>query len=174
MASSFASNGKMVVGGDSAGGLTSIATSCAIPEHLSGTILFYPNTCYDDGTFESWRVHAKGHALTADMVNMFLRNHLGMPAKDFEEKSDSELVSKAFPLRTPESIVKGMAPSFLVTCEYDILQDEQLAMKKKMEQAEVKVEHHHYSAEHGFMCTEGRNANFEDCLGKLSEWYEKL
>lgn len=184
-------NGKIIIGGDSAGGLTAIVTGCAVP-HLSGAILFYPNTHYDTGEYQSWKdVGGMDHALPATIMNIMFQNLLGMDAKDFVEKhknkddnnnagddasssSNMLLLAKAFPLLTPDSAIQAnMPPTFLVTCGLDILQDEGTAFKNKLDKLGVKNEHHFYDKEeHGFMCMDSVGANFDDCMSKLKTWFD--
>jgi len=172
----FQCNGKIVISGDSAGGMMTFVTSCALNEEaLIGALALYPNTAYDNGSFESWKTMATGHpGNTAAICNKLLSNYYGMAPAEFEQQlgDDPVLRGKAFPLYHKN--LKQMPPTFLVTCEYDILRDEGKAMVEALQNNGVKVSHHHYEQEHGFMCTDGRNDEFEDCLAKMEEWIKEL
>jgi acetyl esterase len=172
----FDSNGKLVVGGDSAGGMTAIAFGCRV-KGLAGTILFYPNTAYQQPEFESWEQHAYRMGSSKPLGVILLSGYFGKSPYKFEEehKEDPDIISKAFPLRTTEKTLKDlMPPTFLVTCEYDILRDEGKAFVEKACKAGVKLVHHHYEEEHGFLVSEGTGKSFDDCIEKLKEWSEQL
>jgi acetyl esterase len=191
-ASNFPShNGSIVVMGDSAGATLALLSCCeeataTTTTTIAGAILFYPLLESPEAGFPSWQEMAKGHALTADVQNFLWWSYLGVTPKEFEAAHKSSkfdeaspekelLLALAFPLRIPESVLKAkMPPTFLVTAEYDILKDEGKALGDKMKKAGAPVEHKHYIAEHGFMCTDGKKEQFEECLRDLESWMAKL
>jgi acetyl esterase len=168
--------GQVWVGGDDAGGLLSLVVASSVP-NLAGVLLFYPNTHYDTGFYESWKNPTCKQQ--ADLTKLFLRVALGgVDAPEFFEqyKDNDEVLSWIFPLLTPESQFKAnMPPTFLVSCEHDVLLDEQVALQKKLERLGIRVEYHHYEKEeHGFMGTAGITENFTDCLTKVKSWMNGL
>ena len=80
-------------------------------------------------------------------------------------------ISASDPRKCPQG---QYATYLLATAEYDILRDEGKALGDKMKKAGAPVEHKHYIAEHGFMCTDGKKEQFEECLRDLESWMAKL
>ncbi|XP_078575273.1 arylacetamide deacetylase-like [Branchiostoma floridae x Branchiostoma japonicum] len=52
------------------------------------------------------------------------------------------------PLMADDADLKGLPPTYVMTCEYDVLKDEGVMYATRLERAGVKVEHDHY--ERGF------------------------
>lgn len=169
-------NGKVIIGGDSAGGLISIVVGCAVP-NLSGAIIFCPVTHYDTGEYQS-RKDSGGlnRALPTTAMHTFCRILFGMDATDFaeEHKDNIDTLQKAFPLMTPDATIQAnMPPTFLVTAGYDILRDEGAAFASKLDKLGVKNEYNCYAKEdHGFMCTDGVGTSYNDCMAKLKAWFD--
>lgn len=206
----FNSNGKLVLAGDSMGGLLSIAVPYAGAD-VHGSVCLYPNTMYGLEEFESWKTNGgPTSALSKDLMDMLHKMLFGgKTAQTYceEHKDEGELLAKAFPLTTDEAILKAKMPqTFLVTCKFpdhmhscytrnlcshlyngditrfalffvgerDLLRDEGKAFGTQLKKVGVPVEEHHYDEEHGFMCSNGRGDSFEDCLGKLKLWLDRL
>lgn len=118
----FNSNGKVVLAGDSMGGLLSIAVPCAGAD-VNGAVCLYPNTMYGLEEFESWKTNGgPTSGLSKDLMDMLHKLLFGgktAQAYYKEHKDDEELLAKAFPLTTDEATLKAnMPPTFLVTCKF--------------------------------------------------------
>ncbi|XP_066266861.1 neutral cholesterol ester hydrolase 1-like [Branchiostoma lanceolatum] len=52
------------------------------------------------------------------------------------------------PLMADDADLKGLPPTYVMTCEYDVLRDDGVMYARRLEKARVEVNHDHY--EHGF------------------------
>lgn len=53
---------------------------------------------------------------------------------------------RASPLLVPDTTLKGLPPTYVLTCEYDVLRDDGVMYATRLRRAGVKVTHEHYAA----------------------------
>lgn len=133
----------------------------------------------EEDPFDSWQTNGgKDRALVKEVIDIFHKIlFAGKTPKQFHDdhKDVPGILASAFPLTMDEETLQAKMPAtFLVTAERDLLRDEGQAKSGKLQSSGIFVEAHCYEDEHGFMCTQGKNDNFEDCLGKLKIWLDKL
>lgn len=125
---------RMVIAGDSVGGL--MATAIAMMAKERGEpqfifqVLFYPVT---DANFEtdSYEQFAQGPWLTKPAMQWFWDNYVPIKAD-----RDKPLVS---PLQASLEQLKNLPPALIITNEFDVLRDEGEAYAHKLMQAGVPV-----------------------------------
>lgn len=129
--------GRIVLAGDSAGANLAIATARRLrdaPEpgvEVVLAALVYPVTDFaDPDSHPSYRDNGEGYLLTADTMRFFADSYL----PDAEQRETPD----ASPLRHAE--LAGMAPTIVVTAEYDPLRDEGEDYARALEAAGVPVE----------------------------------
>jgi acetyl esterase len=134
----------LIVAGDSAGGNLSavsarLARDAGKPK-LALQILIYPTADVDLDT-PTYREYAQGFGLSRADCDWFYNHYLQ------GQRRDNPLVA---PLRTLE--LKGAAPAFVVTAEYDVLRDEGEAYARRLAAAGVPVTLRRYQGvTHGFI-----------------------
>jgi acetyl esterase len=149
--------GRLIVGGDSAGGnlaaaVTLIARDAGEPA-IDLQVLVHPAVDRNADT-PSIREFATGHGLTADAMRAFWDHYAG-PTAD-------PLVS---PLRARS--LQGLPPAVVITVGCDILRDEGEDYARRLSEAGVPVTLHRYEGMmHGFMAhagiVDGARAAFDD------------
>jgi acetyl esterase len=136
------------VGGDSAG--ANLAAVCALRARdakvpLALQLLLYPATDAGRDT-ASHRQLSEGYRLTDEALDWYYANYLG-PGGD---PADPEIS----PLRADE--LRGVAPAFLTTAEFDPLRDEGEAYAERLRRAGVPVTMRRYDGMiHGFYSLRG-------------------
>jgi acetyl esterase len=136
--------GRLVVGGDSAGGnLAAVvglkARDAGLPLRLQ--VLVYPVTDHDLET-DSYRRNETGFGLTRAAMDWYWNHYCPDPAHRLEPD--------ASPLRALS--VAGTAPALVVTCELDPLLDEGEAYARRLEAEGVPVKLSRYPGMvHGFI-----------------------
>jgi acetyl esterase len=132
----------VAVAGDSAGGnLAAVmalrARNRGLPLRLQG--LIYPITDCDLDR-PSYHTHATGYGLTRDTMRWFWHQYMGSASWEHPEAS---------PLRASD--LTGVAPAWVLVCEYDPLRDEGVAYAEQLKAAGVPVELiEHTGMIHGF------------------------
>jgi acetyl esterase len=110
---------RIAVAGDSAGAnMATVVCMLALTRGgpaISGAVLFYPVTAANFET-PSYIQFADGHFLTRDSMRWFWDNYLPDPA--------ARLQPDASPLLAPIDRLRGHPPTFVMTCEFDVLRDE--------------------------------------------------
>lgn len=125
---------KLALVGDSVGGNMVLAVALLAKERggprISFQILFYPVT---DANFEtpSYKEFAEGPWLTKAAMKWFWKNYLSDEMKRKEPT--------ASPLQASIEQLKGLAPTLIMTNEFDVLRDEGEAMAHKLTEAGVTV-----------------------------------
>jgi acetyl esterase len=138
---------RMAVAGDSAGGNMAAVVSILAAERggprISSAVLFYPVTAADFET-ASYRQFAEGYFLTRASMQWFWDNFLpGIEARRQPHAS---------PLHATEEQLRGHPPTFVMTCECDVLRDEGEAYARRLSSAGVRVAGARYlGAIHGCM-----------------------
>lgn len=165
------SNGRLVLGGDSAGGNLAACTYLALDNseraQVAGAFFLYPATDHYSTDPPSYTEHATGQMLTSKIVYWFWNTYLGWLNPEAPE------AQRAFPLRSAD--LASVPPTFLVTAEFDPLRDEGVALAEKLREAGVPVQYRHFdTAAHGFACSEGRHENFREFMRDLTAWLDKL
>jgi acetyl esterase len=167
------SNGRLVIGGDSAGG--NLAAGCALDRAtageceglapIAGALLVYPVTDYCDAGHGSYASRADSQRLTASLMRWFWDTYLA--------GADPASALPAMPLRADN--LGDLPPTLVITCDRDPLRDEGVALAERAAAAGVRVTHHHYDgAEHGFACGMGMTPEAEQVLQQISSWRHSL
>jgi acetyl esterase len=131
-AADFGGNGKLAVGGDSAGGNLAAVVTLMARRHrtprINFQLLIYPVTDYNLET-SSYHDNAHGYFLWRDDMAWFWKHYLP------NEAAGEEVY--ASPLRAAD--LRGLPPALVITAEYDPLRDEGEAYAERLAQAEVPV-----------------------------------
>jgi acetyl esterase len=137
--------GKIVVGGDSAGG--NLATVVALRARdqggpaIAGQLLVYPVTQLRGSLGGSMVTNGEGYFLRAIDMRWFEDMYLGA--------SGAESDADASPLSAPD--LRGLPPALLLTAEFDPLLDQGVAYATRLADSGVQCVHRHYAgAIHGF------------------------
>ncbi len=138
--------GKIMVGGDSAGG--NIATALAIRmrdrngPQVHGQVLLYPVTDAPQPYKPSYIANAIGYSLTRDDMLRFWRDYAGAASA----ANDPEI----YPLRAEK--LSGLPPTLVITAEFDPLRDEGNQYAQRLIDAGVPTTLTQYDgAIHGFI-----------------------
>lgn len=140
---------KIGVGGDSAGGnlAAGVALKCRDEKlaALAFQMLVYPCTGHDS-ELPSFVRNAEGYGLTASMMQWYVKQYIG---------SERDLTNPyAFPAMSHN--LQGVAPTILVTAEYDPLADDGRKYAQALSEAGVPVIFKEYEgAIHGFNALAG-------------------
>jgi acetyl esterase len=133
----------VAVGGDSAGGNLSAVVALRARDRglpLRLQMLIYPVTDCDLDR-PSYLANGTGLVLTRNGMRWFWTHYMGNAPWDHPEAS---------PLRARD--VSGVAPTFVMVCEYDPLLDEGMAYAERLRQAGVPVQViEHKGMIHGFL-----------------------
>lgn len=125
---------RLAVAGDSAGANMATVTAMIAAERggpaLSSAVLFYPVTGADFDT-ASYIEFFEGCFLTRDAMRWYWDQYL--------PDADARLDPHASPLLASPEQLRRHPPTFLMTCEYDVLRDEGEAYARKLEEAGVRV-----------------------------------
>ena len=167
------SDGRLVIGGDSAGG--NLAAGCALDRAtagageglapVAGVLLIYPVTDHYGAGHESYAARADSQRLTASLMRWFWDSYLA--------GKDPASALAAQPLRADN--LGELPPTLVITCDRDPLRDEGVALAERAAAAGVRVTHHHYDgAEHGFACGMGLTPEAEQALQQISSWRHSL
>jgi acetyl esterase len=159
--------GRIVVGGDSAGGnLTAAATLAERGggRHISGQVLIYPVLDHD---FErpSYVANAEGFGMTRDHMKWYWDNYL----------PDSE--KRSHPLASPllAADLRALPPALVVTAEHDVLRDEGEDYAARLRDAGVDVTLTRYDGMvHGFFRTAGAVDGGKDLIDEIAAWLRRL
>ena len=157
--------GKIVVGGDSAGGnlaavVALMARDKAGPA-LAGQLLIYPATdqrC----AFPSHERNGEGYLLTRDAIRFFRAGYLPDPAQYTDWRASPLLAASH----------AGLPPAFVLTAAYDPLVDEGRAYAERLAAAGVQVVYREYPGMvHGFVlfggAVDAANAAVAECCAHL-------
>jgi acetyl esterase len=165
------SNGRLVIGGDSAGGNLAAASCLELEEPVralvAGALILYPAVDHYHAAFPSYTERATGQTLTTSFMFWFWDTYLAGadPA--------SPAVQRAFPLRSDD--LGSLPPTLLVTAEFDPLRDEGKAFGDKLREAGVDLQYRHFdNAAHGFACSEGPNEDYQAMMVDVTGWLGRL
>ncbi len=155
---------RVAVGGDSAGGNLAAVVALRARDRglaLRQQLLVYPVTDSDFDT-PSYLANADGYGLTRPTMLWFWDHYLGPDGN----RDDPE----ASPLRAPDLV--GVAPAFVLTCEFDPLCDEGEAYAARLEAAGVPVRLTRYDGLiHGFIrmaaITDRTQDALDECVAEL-------
>lgn len=137
--------GRLVAGGDSAGGNLAAVVALATRDEggppLAGQLLVYPATDMHC-VLDSHRRNGQGYLLTADTMAWFIGHYLARPA-DADDW-------RASPLRHPA--LAGLPPALVITAGFDPLRDEGLAYAQRLSDAGVRCSLVSFERQlHGFL-----------------------
>jgi acetyl esterase len=125
---------RIAIAGDSAGGNMASVVCMMAKERggpsIAGAALLYPLTAADFHT-TSYNEFADGHFLTRDAMKWFWDNYL----PDTNARRDPY----AAPLHASPEQLAGFPPTFVMTCECDVLREEGEAFARKLIEAGVNV-----------------------------------
>ena len=160
--------GKLVIGGDSAGGNISVATALVLRDAgeslLRGMVLNYG--CYDIDFLSDSVVRYGGgdYLLTTHMMLWFCWQYLPSPR------------DAANPLASPlHADLKGLPPAFMAITELDVLHDQNLAMEQALKAAGVAVEAHVYKGTvHSFLEAVSIAAVSVRAIDETCTWLKQL
>lgn len=161
--------GKLVVGGDSAGG--NLAAAVALMSRDRGgpeiayQLLIYPVTAPARGTqFDSYRDNADGYLLTRGSMEWFWDHYLASP-----EDGNNPYAS---PLKASD--LSGLPPAMVITAEFDPLRDEGSAYADRLQEAGVQVKVSRYDGViHGFFWMAGVLPDGRALLSEIGEELRK-
>ena len=164
-------NGTLVIAGDSAGGnLTAcicLELEAAARARVIGEVLIYPATDHYTVARPSYVEKATGQMLTTELMQWFWDRYLGA-----RSAADPE-VQRAFPMRADN--LAGLPPTLLLTAENDPLRDDGIDFAEKLRLLGVPVDYYHFhTADHGFACGHGPTRDFQDFIGHLKRWLQRL
>ena len=97
---------------------------------ISSAVLFYPVTAADFDT-ASYRQFAAGHFLTRESMMWFWDHYL--------PHVEARRQAQASPLHATEEQLRAHPPTFVMTCECDVLRDEGEAYARRLTAAGVRV-----------------------------------
>jgi len=125
--------GRIAVGGDSAGGNLA-AVVCQMAREKNGPfigyqLLVYPATNLSSFDTDSYREHGEGYILTKESMEYYCAHYL--------EVEDDSLNPYASPLLAEH--MSGLPPALVITAEFDVLTDEGEAYANRLKQAGVPV-----------------------------------
>ncbi len=137
--------GRIVVGGDSAGGNLAAAVCLMARERgsvsIAAQVLVYPITNDDLGT-PSYLEFAEGYMLTRRSMAWFWEQYLETPGQSADIRCS--------PAKSDD--LSGLPQAFVLTAEYDVLRDEGEAYARALRDAGVAVTLSRYDGMiHGFL-----------------------
>jgi acetyl esterase len=161
--------GRIVVGGDSAGGNLAAAAALRIRDEggpaLLGQLLIYPVTDYYTPGTPSYRENADGYGLTRDTMVWFWDHYLSDPAEAAEPY--------ASPLRARD--LSGLPAALVVTAEYDPLCDEGEYYAAKLRAAGTAATTSRWDGmNHGFFFWVGRVDKAGDAMAECCAWLQEI
>ncbi len=162
-------NGKVVLGGDSAGGNLTACTIASLENEprIVGAIMLYPATEHYLAGLPSYTEHGKSQPLTAPIMRWFYDTYLGDTAP-----ADASAKTIFVGRRTD---YRHFPRTLLITAERDVLRDDGKRLGITLRQAGVDVTYHHYSNEaHGFACSEGPTEGHRHFIALTSDWIKPL
>ncbi|RUZ77975.1 alpha/beta hydrolase [Mesorhizobium sp. M7A.F.Ca.US.006.01.1.1] len=154
---------RVVLAGDSAGANLALVSALLLKAKglsVSALALAYPVTDAPDPTRRSYVERGEGYGLTAQSMRWFFELYLNDPA----EATDP----RVSPLR---SELGGLAPTYVLTAEFDPLRDEGFELADKLARSGVDVTHvHQRDANHGFLAWAGTNSPSALAIDMVCEW----
>jgi acetyl esterase/lipase len=162
--------GRILVGGDSAGGTLSAVVAQQVRQEgspaLAGQLLFYAATDSASLDTPSFREFGEaGYGLPRKDVEWFLAHYAPDPT--------SRLDPRMSPLLAKD--LRGLAPALVVTAEFDVLRDEGEDYARRMQAAGVQVEMMRCNGMvHGFLSTIGLIHRVTGYFQQVITWIRKL
>jgi len=154
---------RVAVFGESSGGTTAACLTLLLRD--SGApmpilqMLVYPLADVCD-RWPSYAEHGSGYPLDRELVAWFLDQYV--PAG--QSREDPYL----FPLAASD--LSGLAPTLIVTAEFDLLRDEGIELARKLAAAGVTVEHIHVEDQmHGFLLLDRAVAKAGALVDRLAD-----
>jgi acetyl esterase len=138
---------RLVIGGDSAGGNLTAATTLMIRDHggpaFAHQLLIYPAVNSPELTqYESYEENGEGYFLEYESMQWFYERYIQDPTETRNEY--------AFPILARD--LSDLPPATVITGGFDPLRDEGIEYAERLEDAGVPVDHQHYEGMiHGFV-----------------------
>lgn len=152
--------GRVAVAGDSSGGNLAAVVGLRAREHgvpLALQVLVYP-ICDADFSTGSYESFAEGYGLTRAGMEWYFDQYV---------PEDTRTSSDVSPLR--EADLAGLAATFVLTAEYDVLRDEGEAYARQLAAAGVPVELTRYDGQiHGFFRMPAVMSRADDALADVA------
>jgi acetyl esterase len=157
--------GRVVVGGDSAGGNMAAVTALRVRDEggpaLRGQLLLYPVVDYHTPGTPSYAENAEGYGLTRETMKWFWAHYLN----DASEAANPY----ASPLRAPD--LSGLPPALVITAEYDPLRDEGELFARKLRATGIPTAMSRYDGvNHGFMFWAGVVKKADVAISEACTW----
>jgi len=158
--------GRLLVGGDSAGGNLALATALLLRDEagpaLRGILALYP-VCDSDFSTPSYREFAAGHVLTEEKMRFYWKSYAPDPA-DWRN-----------PLAAPlHAELSGLPPVLVQLAELDVLRSEGERMAARLREAGVPTELEIFPGVlHGFLRATGTVAVARDAVAKAGRWLQE-
>jgi acetyl esterase len=158
-------NGLFILAGDSAGGNLAIASTLALRERygIAGCLAIYPATQHYISDLPSYTEHAKTGLVPARNMRWFCDTYLdGMAPAD-------PALERMFPGR--RTTLNHFPRTLIITAERDPIRDDGARFAVRLHRSGCKITYKHLpQASHGFVCSEGNSAHFQEAVRIASQW----
>lgn len=127
----FGGDGRVAVGGDSAGGNLSAVVAQTFRDDgrpLAGQLLIYPST-HAGGDFPSYVENAEGYFLDVPSMLWFFQHYVGGEIDAADPRLTDPLLNPAL------GDLSGLAPAVVAVAQFDPLRDDGVAYAEKLREA---------------------------------------
>ena len=161
-------SGGLIVIGDSAGGNIAAAAALSLRDTneplLCGQVLIYPVADHYDARRPSYEENGQGYYLTSRDMVAFWDHYLKDPAQAQE--------AGVSPVRAAS--LKGVAPAFVLTAEYDPLRDEGEALGRRLDEETEGSDWRRYDGViHGFVRFSHISPTGRRAIADIGDWIRR-
>jgi acetyl esterase len=159
---------RLVIGGDSAGGNLTAATTLMIRDHggpaFARQLLIYPAVNpLELIKYESYEENGEGYFLEYESMEWFYERYIQNPTETRNEY--------AFPILARD--LGDLPPATIITAGFDPLRDEGIEYAERLEAAGVPVDHQHYDGMiHGFVSLSEETDVGQEAIEHLADQVE--